>query len=110
MNKNESERLAARFEALGYSPVNAAADADTIVLNSCVVRQSAENRVINKLAILRAVKKAKPEVRLALTGCLVGEDTEALQKRFPHVDYFFRPGDTPPGPMTVGRSATKRTS
>jgi tRNA-2-methylthio-N6-dimethylallyladenosine synthase len=96
MNKEESARLANRFEELGYTPVNAIDDADLIVLNSCVVRQSAENRVINKLATLRAIKKTKPDARLALTGCLVDADTEALQKRFPHVDYFFKPGDSPP--------------
>jgi tRNA-2-methylthio-N6-dimethylallyladenosine synthase len=96
MNKEESARLANRFEELGYTPVNAIDDAELIVLNSCVVRQSAENRVINKLATLRAIKKARPDVRLALTGCLVSEDTETLQKRFPHIDYFFKPGDLPP--------------
>ena len=96
MNKAESERLASRFEELGYEPAQAIAEADLIVLNSCVVRQSAENRVVNKLAALRAQKKTKPGVRLALTGCLVNSELDALQKRFPHVDHFFKPGDSPP--------------
>ncbi|MGD9142300.1 MAG: tRNA (N6-isopentenyl adenosine(37)-C2)-methylthiotransferase MiaB [Dehalococcoidia bacterium] len=96
MNKVESEHLAGRFEELGYEPTSDIAEADLIVLNSCVVRQSAENRVINKLAALRAQKKAKPDVQLALTGCLVDSDVDSLRKRFPHVDHFFKPGDSPP--------------
>ena len=96
MNKAESDRLASQFEELGYEPTAKINDADLVVLNSCVVRQSAENRVVNKLAAIRPQKKARPDVLLALTGCLVDSDTDALKKRYPHVDYFFKPGEHPP--------------
>jgi tRNA-2-methylthio-N6-dimethylallyladenosine synthase len=96
MNRAESERLAARFEELGYTPTARIDEADLVVLNSCVVRQSAENRVVNKLAALRSLKKARPEITLALTGCLVDADTAGLRKRYPHVDYFFKPGEAAP--------------
>lgn len=96
MNKAESERLAGRFEELGYTATDTPAGADLIILNSCVVRQSAENRVINKLYSLRGIKKANPDVRIALTGCLVENDTATLKKRFPHIDAFFKAGDAPP--------------
>ena len=96
MNKAESERLAGRFEELGYEPTAQINDADLVVLNSCVVRQSAENRVVNKLAALRPQKKARPDVLLAVTGCLVDSDIDALKKRYPHVDHFFKPGEYPP--------------
>jgi tRNA-2-methylthio-N6-dimethylallyladenosine synthase len=95
MNKAESERLGSRFEELGYETANAA-EADLIVLNSCVVRQSAENRILNKLNAMKALKKVRPEVMLALTGCLVNSRIDLLKKRFPHVDHFFKPGDYPP--------------
>jgi tRNA-2-methylthio-N6-dimethylallyladenosine synthase len=95
MNKAESERLASHFEQLGYQP-GAAAEADLVVLNSCVVRQSAEDRVVNKLANLKALKKARPNMTLAVTGCLVNADTAKLEERFPQVDYFFKPGEQPP--------------
>jgi tRNA-2-methylthio-N6-dimethylallyladenosine synthase len=95
MNKAESERLGGLFEKSGYAPVDCADAADLIVLNSCVVRQSAENKVINKLANLRALKKAHPGLKLAVTGCFVNSDTEKLKKMFPHVDYFFKAGDLP---------------
>lgn len=96
MNKAESERLGSRFEELGYEPTANTTDVDLIVLNSCVVRQSAENRVVNKLAALRPQKKNKPDTLVALTGCLVEDDVTTLKKRFPHVDYFFKPGEYPP--------------
>jgi tRNA-2-methylthio-N6-dimethylallyladenosine synthase len=94
MNKAESERLGSYLEQLGYQPA-AADDADLIVLNSCVVRQHAENRVVNKLNALKPLKQSNPNLTLAVTGCLVNADTAKLKERFPQVDYFFKPGDHP---------------
>jgi len=96
MNKAESERLGSFFEQQGYQITATAEKADIIVLNSCVVRQSAENRVINKLNALKSLKKLRPDLTLAVTGCLVNSDLEQLKKNFPYVDYFFKPGDYPP--------------
>jgi len=93
MNKAESERLGSYFEQLGYQPIANAEEADLIVVNSCVVRQSAENRVVNKLNALRPLKKSRPDLTIAVTGCLVNADVAQLNRRFPHVDYFFKPGD-----------------
>jgi tRNA-2-methylthio-N6-dimethylallyladenosine synthase len=95
MNKVESARLGSFFERLGFQSVDRAEDANLIVINSCVVRQSAENKVVNKLANLKALKKANPDTKLALTGCIVDSDTEKLKKKFPQVDYFFQPGHLP---------------
>jgi tRNA-2-methylthio-N6-dimethylallyladenosine synthase len=96
MNKAESERIGARFEELGYEAAKSINEADLIVLNSCVVRQSAEDRVINKLHDIKHLKKEKPEIKLALTGCLVDSDTARLHKAYPFIDYFFKAGDYPP--------------
>ena len=70
--------------------------AELIVVNSCVVRQSAENRVTNKLNGLKPLKGLRPDITLAVTGCLVNSDTEQLKRNFPQVDYFFKPGEYPP--------------
>ena len=96
MNKAESERLGSYLEQLGYQATDTAEDADIIVLNSCVVRQSAENRVVNKLKSLSALRRAKPSITLAVTGCLVDSQVDQLKKSIPYVDYFFKPGDYPP--------------
>jgi len=95
MNKAESERLGSYLEQLGYQPTPTAEKADLVVLNSCVVRQSAENRVVNKLNSLKSLKKLRPGVTLAVTGCLVDSEVDQLKNNFPQVDYFFKPGDCP---------------
>ncbi len=95
MNKAESERLASFLEQRGYRAAVRAESADIIVLNSCVVREHAENRVINKLHTIKPLKKLHPNLTLAVTGCLVNSNAEEMKKDFPHVDYFFKPGDFP---------------
>jgi len=95
MNKAESERLGSYFEQLGYRATVSAEEADVVVLNSCVVRQSAENRVINKLNALKSLKRSHPNLTLAVTGCLVNSEIDQLKQSFPQVDYFLKPGDYP---------------
>ena len=96
MNKAESERLASRFEEMGYTASKSISEADLIVLNSCVVRQSAEDRVINKLHDLKHLKKERPDITLALTGCIVDSDTTKLHKTFPVIDHYFKAGEPAP--------------
>ncbi len=91
MNKADSARLAAELEARGYVVAPSADEADIVVLNSCVVRQSAENRVLSKLSSLRPVKRSRPQASIALTGCMVDGNVSDLERRFPHVDAFFGP-------------------
>ena len=68
-------------------------DADIVVLNSCVVRQAAEDKVAGKLNSLMREKRARPDMSLVLTGCMVTNQQEKLRERFPHVDLFFDPSD-----------------
>ncbi len=95
MNKAESERLASVFEEQGYRVTAAAEEADIIVVNSCVVRQSAEDRAVNRLNAFKPLKKANPDLILALTGCMVDSNPDQLKRDFPLVDYFFKPGEIP---------------
>ncbi len=95
MNKAESDRLGACFGKAGYTRTERIDEADLVVLNTCVVRQSAENRVTNKIFSLRALKKANPGITLAVTGCFVDSDIPALKKKYPHIDHFFKPGEPP---------------
>ncbi len=70
MNKAESDRIASSLEKLGYQAVESPEAADLVVLNSCVVRQSAESRVINKLHALKAQSPCENAVRHCL-NCIV---------------------------------------
>ncbi|AQU03836.1 tRNA (N6-isopentenyl adenosine(37)-C2)-methylthiotransferase MiaB [Dehalococcoides mccartyi] len=95
MNQAESERLGRLFELWGYSLADKAEDAELVLVNSCVVREHAENKVINRLHILRKLKDKNPRLKIALTGCLVGQDIAFVRKKFPFVDYIFQPGALP---------------
>jgi len=92
MNKAESAQLSDSLESLGYTSTRSIEDADIIVVNSCVVRQSAEHRVLSKLGSLSALKKRRPDSVMALAGCMVDSDTAGLKRRFPHIDLFLKPG------------------
>ena len=96
MNKAESERLASLFEETGYQYVPNVDDADLIVINTCVVRQNAEDRAIHKLQNFKPLKKARPEIIIAVTGCWVESNVDRLKTAYPFVDYFFKAGECPP--------------
>jgi tRNA-2-methylthio-N6-dimethylallyladenosine synthase len=98
MNDADSQRLASELEKLGYGFVDRAEDADIVVLNTCVVRQQAEDKIYGRLGSLKPLKEQRPETIIGLMGCLVGvRDPGPLQKRFPWVDVFMPPSD--PGPL-----------
>jgi tRNA-2-methylthio-N6-dimethylallyladenosine synthase len=91
VNVADSAKLGAGLEKLGYVPVAEAEDADVVVVNTCAVRQGAEDRAIAKLGRLKKIKDRRPDFTIAVTGCMVGMRTADLEKRFPFVDVFARP-------------------
>lgn len=98
MNVADSQRVSSALEHLGYSPVRTPDEADVIVLNTCVVRQSAENKAYGRLSSIKPLKESNPNLVINLMGCLVGVKLNPLlQKRFPYVDVFSPPSD--PGPL-----------
>ncbi len=97
MNVADSQRVAAALERLGYEPTPTAEEADVIVLNTCVVRQSAEDKAYGRLNALRPIKKQRPDVVINLMGCLVGvKGNPKVAERFPFVDVFSPPSDPRP--------------
>lgn len=97
MNEADSRRLAAALEWLGYTPVARAEEADVVVLNTCVVRQSAEEKVYGRLSSLRPLKERHPQMVVGVMGCLVGsKDMTPLRHRFPWVDVFMPPSQPVP--------------
>ncbi len=91
MNKADSEKLAAGFDRLGLKSVDRAERADIVVINTCSVRQHAEDRAYSKLGRVRELKRDRPDLKLAVMGCMVGLKTDDLRQRFPFVDAFARP-------------------
>ncbi len=100
MNVADSQRVASALEHLGYDSTRRAEEADVIVLNTCVVRQSAEDKAVGRLSSLRPLKERHPGLVINLMGCMVGvKGAEALRARFPFVDVFSPPSD--PGPLVA---------
>ena len=93
MNEADSAKIAATLQEAGYAATPHEHDADIIILNSCVVRQAAEDKVSGKLNSLMRLKRERPDVSVVLTGCMVTNQQEQLRVRFPHVDLFFDPSD-----------------
>ncbi len=97
MNVADSLRVSAALEELGYSETRLPDDADVIILNTCVVRQSAENKAYGRLSSLKPLKEENPDLVINLMGCLVGVRPDPrLISRFPYVDVFSAPSDPLP--------------
>jgi len=92
MNVAESAAITSALQQRGLTPVPAMDDAELVVLNSCTVRESAEQRVQGTLHLLAHRKGTDPDLMIALTGCSVEPDLEAMTQKLPMVDFFFRPG------------------
>ena len=98
LNVADSQRVGSALEHLGYSNTLTIEEADVIVLNTCVVRQSAEDKAYGRLTSLQPLKKKNPNLVINLMGCMVGvRGTEKLKAKLPFVDVFSPPSD--PGPL-----------
>ena len=93
MNEAESSKASAILRQAGYLPTMIEENADVIIVNSCVVRQQAEDKVAGKVGALARLKAQKPDLRIALTGCMVTGQQASLAMRFPHVDLFYAPSE-----------------
>lgn len=97
MNVADSQRVAAALEQLGYEHSAAPETADVVVLNTCVVRQSAEDKAYGWLTSLKPLKQQRPEMVINLMGCMVGvKGGIRLREAFPYVDVFSPPSDPAP--------------
>ncbi|MBN1681213.1 MAG: MiaB/RimO family radical SAM methylthiotransferase [Anaerolineae bacterium] len=97
MNVADSQRLASELERLGHRAASNPDDADILVVNTCVVRQSAEDKAYGRLGELAHVKKTAPHKIVGLMGCLVGvRDPLRLREKLPQVDVFLPPSDPQP--------------
>ena len=97
MNVADSQRLASALEALGYEAAEKPEHADVVVLNTCMVRQSAEDRALGRLGSIKPAKLKNPDMIIALMGCMVGyKDPKPLRKKLPFVDVFAPPSNPKP--------------
>jgi tRNA-2-methylthio-N6-dimethylallyladenosine synthase len=96
MNRSDSEEMAGRLLAAGCAEAPSIDEADLVVINTCAIREGAEQKVIGRQGHLARLKAANPGLRIVLTGCSVREpDRAGLRKRYPAVDLFLRPDEEP---------------
>jgi tRNA-2-methylthio-N6-dimethylallyladenosine synthase len=103
MNKSDSERIAALLSGVGFEPTGEEGEADLILVNTCSVRQTAEDRVYGQVRGWNALKERRPNLIIGVTGCMPGRDRDgALRKKLPIVDLYFPIADLPQLPRWIG--------
>lgn len=91
MNVHESEKMAGILRKMGYEETSSDEDADIILFNTCCIRENAENHAFGNIGALKKLKKQKPDLIIAVGGCMTQEKgkTEILRKKFPFIDVMF---------------------
>ena len=97
MNEHDSARLTSLLQADGLEATEDLDNADVIVLNTCCIRENADNKLYGHLGHLKALKDRRPDLQIAVAGCLAQKDRELIQQRAPQVDVVF-------GTHNVGRA------
>lgn len=103
MNQSDSEEMAGQLLAAGCERAESLETADLVVINTCAVREHAEAKVIGRQGLLAELKRARPGMRVVLSGCGVREsERDGLARRFPAVDIFLRPDEEPELALRLG--------
>jgi tRNA-2-methylthio-N6-dimethylallyladenosine synthase len=89
MNEHDSERIAGVLAADGLEPTDNLEEADVVVLNTCCIRENADNKLYGHLGDLKALKAQRPDMQIAVGGCLAQKDRDGVRERAPFVDVVF---------------------
>lgn len=91
MNERDSETLAGLLEGMGYLPAAKEEEADLILINTCCVRKTAENKIYGKIGQLKRVKKRRPQLIVGVCGCMMQQEglAEEIMEKNPHLDLIF---------------------
>jgi tRNA-2-methylthio-N6-dimethylallyladenosine synthase len=91
MNQHDSEKMAGILQSEGYALTEECDEADIIVFNTCSIRQKAEQKFLSELGRVKALKKKRPGLKVAVAGCIAQQMGETLLRRAPHVDFVIGP-------------------
>jgi tRNA-2-methylthio-N6-dimethylallyladenosine synthase len=89
MNEYDSERVAGLLKDQRYELTDVAEEADLVLLNTCAIREKAEDKVLSRLGQLRILKRARPQLMIGVMGCMAQLWKGKIQERAPHVDLVF---------------------
>lgn len=87
MNQSDAERMMGQLRTIGYERTESMEEADLILINTCCVRETAEDRVYGKIGEIKRLKRENPELIFGITGCMAQKEGDALIKRAPHIDF-----------------------
>jgi tRNA-2-methylthio-N6-dimethylallyladenosine synthase len=104
MNEHDSERLAGLLVADGLVPAEREEDADVIVFNTCTIRENADLKLYSALGQLKALKESRPELRIAVGGCMAQKDRGTIMERANWVDVVFGTHNLASAPSLLRRS------
>ena len=104
MNVLDSEMVVASLRKRGYELTDQLTDADTILFNTCSVREQAENKIYSALGTLREFKKENPQKILGILGCMAQKDQELIFRRAPFVDFVVGPGQLQTVPELIEKA------
>lgn len=110
MNKDDSERIAGLLVGAGYRQADSDDDADVFIFNTCCVRENADDRLYGQAAALKQLKADRPDLVIAIGGCLAQMDGEAVQRKLPHVDLVFGTHNVDRLPHLIDRVAAEKRS
>src|SRR3954469_2983998 len=105
MNEHDSERLAGLLVDEGYEAATGLEDADLVVLNTCCIRENADNKLYGHLGRLKALKAERPGLQIAVGGCLAQKDRERIVERAGHVDVVFGTHNLAHAPALLAEAA-----
>jgi tRNA-2-methylthio-N6-dimethylallyladenosine synthase len=109
MNEHDSERIAGILQKQGYAAAPGVETADMIILNTCSIREKAEQKFFSELGRLKGLKTANPNMKIAVAGCIAQQEGEGLISRAPYVDLIFGPSDIARLSALVERNLSSRT-
>src|SRR5271168_3615377 len=89
MNKSDTEHMYGLLDEIGYHQTDNLKDADLMILNTCAIREGAEDKVYSYLGAWNKIKQERPGAMIAVGGCVAQDAGAALLKRAPYVDVVF---------------------
>src|SRR5689334_19477338 len=104
MNEHDSERIAGLLVEQGMEPTDDLDAADVVVLNTCCIRENADNKLYGHLGRLKQLKADKPGLQIAVGGCLAQKDRELVRAKAPHVDVVFGTHNLAHAPALLARA------
>jgi tRNA-2-methylthio-N6-dimethylallyladenosine synthase len=91
MNAHDSEKMAGILKSEGYIETVSAKNADIVIFNTCSIRQKAEQKFFSELGRIKSLKQRRPDLKIAVAGCIAQQEGAKILKRASHVDYVIGP-------------------